>query len=134
VTEPTDKLLDLIYDAATERELWVSALMQVADMTNSVGACVFGVEHNARQVVFTFNGGLSDDAHRVYRERHVVNPIANHMNHSPAGKLVQSDDILPLAELKRTPFFDEVFRPQDVAHNAMVPLRSQPTYCADALF
>ena len=36
------------------------------------------------------------------------------------GRIVLSDEIVPLASLRPTLFFDEVLRPQDVAHNAMV--------------
>jgi hypothetical protein len=38
VTEPPEKLLDPIYDAATEQELWSSALIQIADMTAASAA------------------------------------------------------------------------------------------------
>ena len=40
--EPPEKLLDLIYDAATEQELWSSVLTQIADLTNSQGGVLFG--------------------------------------------------------------------------------------------
>ena len=36
-----EKLLDLIYDAATEQELWRSALTEIADRTNSQGGVVY---------------------------------------------------------------------------------------------
>jgi DNA-binding CsgD family transcriptional regulator len=130
VTEPPDKLLDLIYDAATEEALWTSALIQIADMTRSVGGNVFGVDNKARRLSFYFNGRLSEEAYRAWRERHLVNPVADVMNYSPVGKLVRTDDILPLAELKRTAFFDEVLRPQDVAHIAMVPLAAKDGFQA----
>jgi PAS domain-containing protein len=52
------------------------------------------------------------------------------MNHSPVGNLVRSDDILPLASFKRTAFFDEVFRPQGIAHSAMVSLSAKHDFQA----
>jgi DNA-binding CsgD family transcriptional regulator len=125
VTELPDKLLDLLYDAATEEELWTPALIQIADMTRGVGGNVFGADNKARRITFYFNGRLSEEAYRAWRERHMVNPLSVVMNYSPVGKLVRSDDILRLAELKRTAVFDEVFRPQDVAHLAMLPLAAK---------
>ena len=125
MTEPPDKLLDLIYDAATEEELWTPALIEIADLTGSVGGHVFGAENKVGVVTFTFNGRLSEEADRAYRDRHVMNPLAAYMNHSPVGKLVRSDDILPLTELQRSALYDEVFRPQDVAHICMVPLAAK---------
>jgi DNA-binding CsgD family transcriptional regulator len=123
--EPPDELLNLIYDAATEEELWTSALINIADLTGSLGGFVFGVENKARVVTFTFNGRMSEESHRVYRERHIINPWAAYMNNSPVGKFVQSDEIVPLPALQRTAFFDEVLRPQEIAHNAMVPLAAK---------
>src|SRR5262249_34316603 len=71
---------------------------------------------------FLFNARMSEESHRTYAERHIDNPWSAIMNHVPAGKLVQSAEILALPDLKRTAFFDEVLRPQKVAHNAMLPL------------
>jgi len=122
VTEPPDKLLDLIYDAATEQELWTSALIQIADMTGSLGGFVVGVENKDRLVPFLFNGRMSEESHRTYAERHIDNPWSAVMNHVPGGKLVQSAEIISLPDLKRTAFFDEVLRPQRMAHNAMLTL------------
>jgi DNA-binding CsgD family transcriptional regulator len=128
VIQPSDKLLDLIYDAAADEALWTPALIEIADVTGSLGGFVFGVENKARRVTFTFNGRMSEESHRVYRERHIVNAWSRYMNHCPVGKWVQSDEILPLTELKRTAFFDEVLRPQKMAHNAMVPLAAKDDF------
>ena len=47
--KPADRLLDLIYDAATDAELWASALIQIADVTSSVGGIVFGVDNGVHR-------------------------------------------------------------------------------------
>jgi DNA-binding CsgD family transcriptional regulator len=123
--ELTDKLLDLIYDAATDEELWTPALIEIADLTGSLGGVMFGVEHKTRAIPFTFNGRLSEESNRIYRERHFMNPWAVHMLSAPAGTLVQSDGIVPLCELKQSAFYDEVLRPQDMAHNFMAVLAAK---------
>ena len=64
-----------------------SALIQIAELTDSIGGFVFGVENKARIVTFTFNGRMSEESHRVYQERHFVNPWSAYMNGSPVGKL-----------------------------------------------
>ena len=130
VTEPPDKILDLIYDAATDEALWSPALAKIADMTSSVGTNVFGANIKAHRIDFYFNGRLSEEAYRVWRERHFINPLSVVMNYSPVGKLVWSDEILQLVDLKRTAFFDEVFRPQDIAHTAMLPLAAKEHFQA----
>jgi DNA-binding CsgD family transcriptional regulator len=86
---------------------------------------MFGVDNRQRFVAFSFKGRLSEEADRAYRERHVANPHAEVMNYSPVGKIVRSDDILPLEDLRRTAFYNEVLRVQDVAHMAMVPLAAK---------
>src|SRR5215475_6566200 len=125
VVELPEKLLDLIYDAATDEELWTPALTEIADLTGSVGGIIFGVDNKVRLVEFSFMGRLCQDALRAYRERHVFNPLAAYMNSSPVGKLVCSDDIMALRDLQTTALFDDVFRPQDVAHMAMTPLAAK---------
>lgn len=122
VIEPPDKLLDLIYDAATDEALWTAALSEIANMTSSVGGFLFGSETRARLVTFTFNAGISEESHRVYRERHFLNAWSEYMYRTPVGALVRSDEIAPLPELQRTAFFDECLRPQGIGHSAMVRL------------
>jgi DNA-binding CsgD family transcriptional regulator len=128
VIEPSDNLLDLIYDAATDEALWTRALIQIADRTGSLGGYMFGADNSARLVTFAFKGRLSEEADQAYRERHVYNPHAEVMNHSPVGKFVRSDEIMPLAALQRTAFYNEVHRVQDVAHTAMVSLAAKDAF------
>jgi DNA-binding CsgD family transcriptional regulator/PAS domain-containing protein len=52
------------------------------------------------------------------------------MDKQPVGALVASDEIISLSELKKTAYYDEVFRPQDVAHNAMIPLENRHGFTA----
>jgi hypothetical protein len=41
--ERIEKVLDLIYDAAAENDLWRDVLTAIADLTNSQGGILFGV-------------------------------------------------------------------------------------------
>lgn len=120
--EPSGKLLDLIYDAASEQELWSAALAEIADLTGSLGGFMIAVDLKAQSGITFSNARMSDESHRVYRERHFINPWTPYMFNCPAAEFVQSDDLVPLHELQRTAFFDEVLRPQGMAHNAMVKL------------
>src|SRR5277367_5923167 len=106
----TEKLLDLVYDAATENELWRHVLTEIADLTHSQGGILFGKSITAKQVYFDFNGRLDEECNRVYQERHMVNPWSIYMNHQPVGRLVASDEAIDIAELRRTAFYDEVLR------------------------
>jgi len=45
-----------------------------------------------------------------------------------AGYAVHSDALIPLAQLKRTAFYDDVLRPQNIAHGTIVNLINRPDF------
>ncbi|HKU95611.1 MAG TPA: helix-turn-helix transcriptional regulator [Vineibacter sp.] len=128
--EAPPALLDLIYDAATEADLWTSILREIARLTDSAGGLHYGLSVDKSAVFFEHMGGLSEESNRIFKARHVQNPWSLHMRTSPTGIVVASDDILPLADLQRTAFFDEVLRPQGLGHSAMVPLATKRDFIA----
>jgi DNA-binding CsgD family transcriptional regulator/PAS domain-containing protein len=123
--EQTEKLVDLIYDAALDNDLWREVLTQIADLIESEGGVLFGQSWRAQAVYFDFNGRLSDDCNKAYQEQHIDNVWNRHMSRQPAGKIVYSDEIIGLDDLRRTAFHNDVLRPQRLAHNAMIALASQ---------
>lgn len=125
-----EKVLDLIYDAAAENDLWRDVLTAIADLTNSQGAILFGFSFTKQTVYFDFNARLSEECKHAFQERHMVNPWSVHMEHQPVGRLVMSDEAITLGDLQRTAFYDEVLRPQDVAHNAMMSIAQKRNFHA----
>src|SRR5262245_10471810 len=92
-----DRLLDLIYDAATEEGLWRSVLTEIADITGSQGSVLHGQSIAANAVYFDHNGRLSEECNRAYEERHVQNnPWIEPMLRQQVGRIVLSDEIVPL--------------------------------------
>src|SRR5262249_14233990 len=128
--ERIERALDLIYDAAAENDLWRSVLTTVADLTNSQGAILFGFSFTAQRIYFDYNGRLSEECNRVFQERYTDNPWSRHMENQPVGRLVMSDEAIALDELRLTSFYDDVLRPQDVAHNGMVALEAKRDFRA----
>ena len=128
--ERIERALDLIYDAAAENDLWRSVLTTVADLTNSQGAILFGYSFAAQRIYFDYNGRLSEECNRVFQERYTDNPWARHMENQPVGRLVMSDEAIALDKLRLTPFYDDVLRPQEVAHNGMVALAARRDFRA----
>jgi DNA-binding CsgD family transcriptional regulator/PAS domain-containing protein len=126
----SEKILDLIYDAAVEEDLWRSVLAGIADLTRSQGGILFGQSFSASRVYFDFNGRLDPECNQAYQDRHMQNPWSESMEHQSVGRIVLSDDVVDLAELQRTAFFDEVLRPQDVSHNAMIALAARDDFRA----
>jgi hypothetical protein len=96
--EQIEKVLDLIYDAAAENDLWRNALTAIADLTNSQGGILFGFSFTKQTVYFDFNARLSEECKQAFQERHMVNPWAVHMEHQPVGRLVMSEEAIALGE------------------------------------
>lgn len=128
--EIPEQLLDLIYDAATEESLWSTVLAGIVDLTGSLNGAIFGQVIGASKVYFSHITRSNEECVRAYRERHVQNPHSLYMDRQPAGVLIASDQIISVSELRKTAYYDEVFRPQDVAHVAMIPLESKRGFTA----
>jgi len=128
--ERIEKVLDLIYDAAAENELWRDVLTAIADLTNSQGGILFGFSFLRQAIYFDYNGRLNEECNQAFQERHLTNPWAIHMEKQPVRRLVMSDEIMELDKLRRTPFYDEVLRPQEVGHNAMIALARKKDFAA----
>ncbi|MBR0869834.1 helix-turn-helix transcriptional regulator [Bradyrhizobium tropiciagri] len=128
--EKIDRVLDLIYDAAAENELWADALTAVADLTHSEGGILFGQSFTAQKIYFDFNGRLDETCNRAYQERHMRNPWSAYMERQPVGRLVSSDQAIEVAELRKSAFYDEVLRPQGIAHNGMMALAAKEDFRA----
>jgi hypothetical protein len=123
-----DRILDLIYDAAGEHELWPVVLTAIADLTRSEGGILFGQSLTAEQVYFDFNGRLNQECNQVYQKRHMQNPWSIAMEEQPVGHLVLSDEVVTLGNLKKTGFYDDVLQPQGIGHNAMIALAARDDF------
>jgi DNA-binding CsgD family transcriptional regulator len=128
--EGAEKLLDLIYDAATEHALWAEVLARVAELTGSNCGVMFGQSIGAEQVYFSYNGRCDPAFNAIYAERHMRNPWSLAMEDQPVGRVVFSDEIYDLSTLRPTQFFDEILAPQDAPHNAMIPLAAKDDFRA----
>jgi len=74
------RLLDAIYQTASDDEAWPHVLAQIADLTGAQGGVIFGESVAERVVAFEYNGRLSEACSETYRERHIQNPISLPMN------------------------------------------------------
>ena len=82
-------LLDNIYDAATDDELWTPILREISALTNSVGGVLLGQSQSPRMLHFTKHYNTDPECLYALRERHVLNPWTLHMQQfHPAGAVV----------------------------------------------
>jgi len=126
----SEKILDLIYDAAAEEGLWSNVLTEIADLTRSQGGILFGQSFAASRVYFDFNGRLDPNCNQAYQDRHMRNAWSESMERQPVGRVVFSDDVTDFSEVQKTAFHDEVLQPQGVAHNAMIALAAKRDFRA----
>ena len=118
-----DKLLDTIYDAATDDALWTSIFQDISSHTNSAGGILLGQSQGPRLLHFTHSYNADQSSIRALQDRHMANPWTIHMQtFHPQGTVVLSDSILPTAELRRTAFYHDVLRSQTLDHAAMIGL------------
>jgi DNA-binding CsgD family transcriptional regulator len=119
-----DQLIDLIYDAAVEPQLWDDVLTDIADMLSSTSGILCSTDQSRHGVCYF--GRLDAE----FNARHGV-PIISESPWPPAvlrqplGQIVLSDEILPLAESRRTRWYRECITPQDVEHALLMHLDAQ---------
>lgn len=121
--EIPDALLNLIYDAATDDTLWPSVLRKIADLTESGNGILLCQSAKQRAVFFEYHYNTDDACIRALGERHILNPWSDYLGRrQTSGIIVPSERILSLSELRRTTFYDEVLRPQNTSHGALLGL------------
>ncbi|HKU98075.1 MAG TPA: hypothetical protein VJR58_22475 [Vineibacter sp.] len=121
--EIPETLLNLIYDAATDDKLWPSVLRTIADLTASGNGILICQSAKRQAVFFEYHYGTDDACLRALGERHIVNPWSDYLGRRhTSGIVVPSERVLSLAELSRTAFYDEVLRPQNTSHGALLGL------------
>jgi DNA-binding CsgD family transcriptional regulator/GAF domain-containing protein len=125
--ERREALVGRIYDAALDRSLWSGVLEGIADLTSSAAALMHG--YSVTRNLYTFHelGRIDPDCKRRHELYHIANPWMR-SSRFPAGHVVRSDDLIPLAQLKRTAFYDDVLRPQNIAHGTIVNVIDRPEF------
>jgi DNA-binding CsgD family transcriptional regulator/PAS domain-containing protein len=116
-----------MYDAVLDASLWSAVLEGIADLTDSTGALIHGFSVNREMYTFHELGRIDPDCKRRHELYHVANPWMR-SSRFRAGHLVRSDDLIALAQLKRTSFYDDVLRPQNIAHGTIVNVISRPDF------
>jgi len=122
-----EALVGTMYDAVLDGSLWSTVLEGIADLTGSAAALIHG--YSVDREIYTFHelGRIDPDCKRRHELYHVVNPWMRASRFS-AGRVVRSDDLIQLAQLKRTAFYDDVLRPQNIAHATIVNVVSRPEF------
>jgi len=126
-SERVERLLDEIYDAAGNDQLWPGVIVRISDLVGGGGGVIHGFSYSTYRVLnnLSYIGGLDEICLRIAQERHLNNLWTHAMARQPDGRIVLSDDIVPLSALSRTDFYNEAVRPQSLPHNAMATMVRQ---------
>jgi DNA-binding CsgD family transcriptional regulator len=116
-----DHLVDAIYDAGACPERWPSVLTTIGAAAGAEGGVMFGVS-KSRGFVFEYNGALDPHSVTVFKARHANNAWVQSMAQQPQNQLVVSDSLIKHRQLMKSEFYDEVLRPQRLAHGALATL------------
>jgi DNA-binding CsgD family transcriptional regulator len=122
-----EALVGLMYDAVLDASLWSPVLEGLADLTDSAAALIHGYSVDRKMYTFHDLGRIDPDCKRRHELYHVANPWMR-ASRFTAGYVVRSDDLIPLAQLKRSAFYDDVLRPQNIAHGTIVNVISRPEF------
>jgi len=120
--ELSARVLDLIYDAAADDTLWTEAAAGIASLTQSNCCIIYGLIAYSGLVHFRHSFGQAEESHQAFIERHSDNPFSRHMFPQPEGRVIQSEDFMPLSELKKQDFFYDVLAPSDTGYGAFAPI------------
>lgn len=119
-------LIEATMDVALDRDGWPALLARIADATGGVGAMLAGCNFAQPWRSFNVAVGLDADCNRAFLERHVDNPLARAMLRVPVGQPADTRSLVGRAALERSPFFDEVLRPQRLDGLVAMQLRMGP--------
>jgi DNA-binding CsgD family transcriptional regulator len=112
----SDALIDRIYDAAIEPQIWGDVLVSIADGLNSTGGAAFAMLADGTGSAFCHYGRYEPPRDHRESGRHMINPWTKAVFMQPSGRILASHKILPLEKLRRTDFYEDILKPEKLDH------------------
>jgi DNA-binding NarL/FixJ family response regulator len=120
-----------IYDAALDPALWPRALQQICHFVPGSLANVFVQDSAQRSANAIFTWGDDPYWHQLYLEKYAkINPLFPGVLFRPVEEVFSVSDIIPLPQLKNTPFYKEWQGPQGLGEALGAVLEKSSTSCA----
>ena len=129
-------LINLIYEAALDSDLWPSVLVRLADAVGAAQVAMPSMDRRANIVATIaprFDPGLLA-SWKEYWAFH--DPVLARATFRPAGEIYTLDSLMPREEFAATPIFNEFWRPAQLslaAAGANLRVEDQ-CYSPDLLF
>lgn len=106
-------LLDVVYSAGAQPELWPEVLTRVADHLGATGGMLAYVAPRGQQS-FLVTGRLREDLGNLYLERYLRNPWTEATAGVAPGQPVVVNSLIDVGALRRSAFYDEILAPQGI--------------------
>ena len=121
-----DRILDLIYGAVADSQLWPEVLVGVSDHIGALGGMLAYVPPaSARRPPTQILGRLPEEPSVIFRERHAWNPWTVAISQYRTGKAVSANSLLEPGSIQKTEFYADVLAPWghgdivDINHKAL---------------
>ncbi|MDQ1902725.1 hypothetical protein RAH32_20090 [Paracoccus sp. WLY502] len=109
------ELIDHLYAALFNEAPWQDFVTRSCGLMPNGKAVLFFHNKASGAGAMSLTGGLDEGMVKNFNDYyHEINPWVNHAMERPLGKVMQADEMLPREVLKRTEFYQDYLRPQDI--------------------
>jgi DNA-binding CsgD family transcriptional regulator len=126
------ELIADVYDCVIEPALWPTALQHIAAELKACTATIFTQDPVRQNIVFAHDWGSDPHWAGLYAAKYLpLNPALTFGWHAVIDQPGRMQDIMPLAQFRRSTFYNEWCRPQGICDLVLAILaKSATTYTA----
>jgi DNA-binding CsgD family transcriptional regulator len=107
------RFLAALYDCAIAPGLWQRVLPMLSDYMGSQTASIYAKRRGATRAHFLVEHGISADVHQLYVSKYLtINPRLPALAMFGVDEPVRTEDIMNIAEFRRSPYYREFHRPK----------------------
>lgn len=123
IAEDALQLVQSIYDVTLGSESWPSVIRKISTATGGHSGLLRLVDYRRADVSFVSAYGYTQETINNYRQYFIrLDPYSDHLAAAPAGSLLQSEQVAPVALRKHTAYFNDYERPEDRTYALGCPL------------
>lgn len=109
------ELIDRLYAALFGEAPWQDFVTRTCDLMPNGKSVLFFHDKGSGAGAMSLTAGLDEAMVAKFNDYyHRVNPWVDHAMRRPLGKVMQADEMLPREVLKRSEYFQDYLRPQDI--------------------
>ena len=121
--DPIDGVLNAIYEAGADAQMWNGVLSQLTERMGGSGAVLHIGDTNCSGFAFGANHQLDPDALAAYAQYYFsINPLNPPLTRQPAGAVVSDDMLVPRSSYESSEFFNDYARRFDIVGSATAVL------------